>query len=171
MRRELKPLIKYAPVQDYLDGFEVLHNRHIKALEKGQLVLAAEILRKIHTLSITLDSDESLLRERDRRFKQLLRNEYIAYMRIFYDSLAVGDIIELYAGIELSNVLAIERKLRSYSSNYCIKSSSWYYYRTYDYEELCKLYKELDIPLAFYTILLPDRKPKVLKLLEKLLDK
>ena len=48
----------YAPVKKYLSKFEQLHLQHLAALEKGNLVLAHEILIAIYALSGDLEQDE-----------------------------------------------------------------------------------------------------------------
>ena len=58
---ELSKYYKYTNVKEYLDKFEKLHRRHIDSLQKGNFVLAHEILVDIHELSFELEKDELMI--------------------------------------------------------------------------------------------------------------
>jgi hypothetical protein len=49
---------KYAKVKSYIDQFKSLHNQHIEALRKGNIIHAHEVLIQIYELSYELESDE-----------------------------------------------------------------------------------------------------------------
>ncbi len=48
----------YVEIKSYLAQFEILHKKHIEALEKGNIAHAHEILGQIHELSFELEKDE-----------------------------------------------------------------------------------------------------------------
>lgn len=59
--RLVRTISRYADnsqIQEYLDEFGSLHQQHIEALKRGQLLHAHEILIQIHELSYKLETDE-----------------------------------------------------------------------------------------------------------------
>ncbi len=57
--RRLSRYFEYAEVQSYIDRFKTLHNQHIEALRKGNLIHAHEVLVQIYELSHELECNES----------------------------------------------------------------------------------------------------------------
>ncbi|MFC7072804.1 hypothetical protein ACFQJ7_06130 [Halovenus rubra] len=55
VEKELEPVYEYAPVQEFLEEFNRLHQEHIEALEEGNYVYAHEVLSEIHRLSYELE--------------------------------------------------------------------------------------------------------------------
>jgi hypothetical protein len=49
---------KYVKIKSYYDKFKGLHERHIEALRKGNIIHAHEVLTQIHNLSNEIESDE-----------------------------------------------------------------------------------------------------------------
>lgn len=90
VRNELKDDIRYAKVAEYLEAFSDLHEQHVNAIKAGQLVLAAEILRRIHVLSRDLDRSEFWARHQ-------AETPDVAYS-LCADAFAIGDMLPLYTG-------------------------------------------------------------------------
>ena len=55
---ELSRHFKYVRVRKYASRFQELHQQHIRALRKRNLIYAHEILRQIHELSMKMEADE-----------------------------------------------------------------------------------------------------------------
>lgn len=100
VRDELSDLIEYAPAEEYLKSFDSLHAQHIAAIQSGHLVLAAEILRRIHTMSRDLDSAEFWITHQ-------IESPNVDYS-LCLDAFARGDLIELYVGRRLTEALVLE---------------------------------------------------------------
>lgn len=58
IREQLAPHVRYVKVQEYLNEFSDLHSRHLQSLRAQNLLLAHELLIKIHDLSFRLARDE-----------------------------------------------------------------------------------------------------------------
>lgn len=101
VRSKLSQFVTYEPVADYLKSFETLHAQHVSAIRKGHLVHAAQILREMHSLSRDLDKSNFWARSE-------LENPGMMYS-LCEDAFSRGDLIVLYSGTRLSDVLALER--------------------------------------------------------------
>ena len=56
----IKKQYKYIDVEDYVNKLKILHDNHIKALKKKNLMLAYEILQKIYELSSEMENEEKM---------------------------------------------------------------------------------------------------------------
>jgi hypothetical protein len=92
IRQNLHKLYHYAPVAAYLQAFDSLHERHVAALQTNNLILAHEILGKIHELSYELDADEFWRRHKVETPDRLYMLAEDAFQR--------GNIICMYVGGE-----------------------------------------------------------------------
>jgi hypothetical protein len=61
IRTKLFTLYCFAPIRDFLIEFEELHKKHILHLKKGNPILAAKYVEKIHRLSAELEFKEDQL--------------------------------------------------------------------------------------------------------------
>ena len=100
VRRTLRGRIEYAPVAEYLNVFNSFHKQHLSALNNGHLILAAEVLRQIHTLSRELDRDEFWISHE-------IESQGVAY-RMCTDAFSRGKLLEIYAGSLVSESLAMQ---------------------------------------------------------------
>lgn len=64
IERNLGLHYKYASVKTYLDEFRLLHAEHLSFLSQGNLILAHEVVNRIHHLSYRLERDEFWARHR-----------------------------------------------------------------------------------------------------------
>ncbi len=64
LEQNLKNEYELTDIQPYLDKFQGLHIRHIEALEKGDFILAHELLSQIHNLSFSLAENEANANEK-----------------------------------------------------------------------------------------------------------
>jgi len=70
---ELSRFYRYAAVKKYLTDFENLHRQHVTALRSGNVILAHEILGRIHDISRDLESNEFWSRQRAKKPGMLYR--------------------------------------------------------------------------------------------------
>ena len=90
-------LYKYAKPREYLEGFKLLHERHVASLARGDFIRAHETLREIYDLSRKLESDEFWTRHR-------LKTPTVRYS-LKPDAFERGPMVEVYCG-------AAHRRLR-----------------------------------------------------------
>lgn len=100
VRRTLKENIKYEPVSEYLKDFDELHAQHILALENGELIVAADILSQINTLSRSLEYNEFWTRHDN-------ETPGISY-KLCADAFIRGEMIRIYAGPKVAELLAVK---------------------------------------------------------------
>lgn len=97
---DLSKKYKYVKVEKYLTDFMDLHEKHVEALNNGQIILAHEILINIHELSRKLERDEFWTKHEKETPDLLYRLDFTAF--------SDGPMIIMYAGKETRNTLRFD---------------------------------------------------------------
>ena len=109
IHRELAPNFKYVEVKSFIEEFEKLHQAHIAALRRNNLVEAHEYLTQIHAVSRKLESGEFWARHA----AETLDRQYSLSVEAFQR----GEMIEWYAGRPAMEELVVEAMGRRWSED------------------------------------------------------